>query len=44
MPPQKLVKLIVQPNSNVNRSSQIKSHVSYNKVPGLEPIDAAAHM
>ena len=45
MPPQKLVKLIVQPNSNTNRSSsQIKPHVPYNKVPGLEPIDAAAHM
>jgi len=46
-PTQKLVKLIVQPNSNnVNRSSQIlkSHHVPYNKVPGLEPIDAAAHM
>jgi len=44
---QKVVKLVVQQPSNTNRSPQTVKTVSvtpYNKIPGLEPIDAAAHL
>ena len=45
-PPQKVVKLVVQPTNRAT-SQSIKPAVPvvpYNKIPGLEPIDAAAHL